>query len=263
MLKVFIFLYLIINIFNNCLFAQDRVFNRTYQTNILPKNSIDIEYQTTSRLGRDNMFFHRLDQKLEFELGVIDNLQSSFYILSESVTSGTNDLKTENVNGFANAWKYKLSDPILDFIGSALYAELTVFPKEVELETKLILDKRIGDNVILAFNAVYEKEFEFEYKEGSTELEPESKLEFDLGFMHKITNNFSIGIEATNYNVISEDKGWEFSTMYAGPSINITGKKWFLNLGFMPQIGNLKGDKKYILDEHERIETRLIFSYNF
>lgn len=31
----------------------------------------------------------------------------------------------------------------------------------------------------------------------------------------------------------------------------------------MPQIGNLKGDKKYILDEHERIETRLIFSYNF
>ena len=44
----------------------------------------------------------------------------------------------------SSEWKLKLSDPVADRAGVALYAELSAGPSEVELEGKLIFDKRAG-----------------------------------------------------------------------------------------------------------------------
>lgn len=50
--------------------AQDRNFARTYQTNVLPKGAIDLEFWHTSRFGHDDQFFHAQDQRLEVEFGL-------------------------------------------------------------------------------------------------------------------------------------------------------------------------------------------------
>src|ERR1044071_8651244 len=74
--RAIIFQLLIINFSS---FSQDRNFAWAYQTNTLPAGVRDIEVWNTLRTGR-NYFYNRLDQRLEFEFGITDKLQSSVYL---------------------------------------------------------------------------------------------------------------------------------------------------------------------------------------
>src|SRR4029078_6990108 len=124
--------------------AQDRFFARTYTTNILPKGAIDLEFWHTSRFGHQVQFFHAQDQRMELEFGLGKNLQTAFYFnrYQQRLSISANGTTTSNEIGFSNEWKLKLSDPSANKIGSALYFEAGVKGgDEVELETKIILDK--------------------------------------------------------------------------------------------------------------------------
>jgi hypothetical protein len=59
--------------------AQDRYFGRTYTSNVLPKGSFDIELWHTSRFGHEGEYFHAMDQRMEYEVGLGGNLQTAFY----------------------------------------------------------------------------------------------------------------------------------------------------------------------------------------
>src|SRR5258708_40092297 len=68
--------------------AQDRMFAYTYQTNVLNKGDFDLEFQNTLRTGKAGayspyVFGQHLDQRLEFEVGLGKNIQTSFYLNSE------------------------------------------------------------------------------------------------------------------------------------------------------------------------------------
>lgn len=264
--------------------AQDRIFARTYQTNVLNPGSIDIEFWTTSRYGKEDRFFHRLDQRLEFEMGVAKNIQTAFYfntkIVNEDIhvpiepephqhagVEHTEVVSSSEVEfGFSNEWKFKLTDPVANALGTALYFEWGLMGREVELETKILLDKVIGKNVI-AFNGVYEAEFEGETEENKSKLElHEHKLEADLAYMNLITNRFGLGLEVVNHNEIAESE-WEHSALFAGPSFHFNGKNWFINLNVLPQVTALKKSEgavgNLVLDEHEKVETRILFAITF
>ena len=98
-------------------------------------------------------------------------------------------------------WKYKLSDAATNVIGSGLYGEMTLSGTGLELEGKLILDKRIGKSLI-AFNAVSEWEWAQKVKstvvndkvnhENKMELE-DTQVEYDLAYMYNINPNLGIG----------------------------------------------------------------------
>jgi len=245
--------------------AQDRYFGRTYTTNILPKGAVDIEFWHTSRLGHKDQFFHAQDQRMEIEIGLGSNWQTAFYFNRfQTRYSETNDgTVTSNEIGFSNEWKWKLQQQDKRKLGIALYGEWGIKGgDEIELETKLILDKWVGKS-LWAFNAVAEYEKEFEWENGKLKSDEwEAPIEFDLAYMYNASKTIGIGFEIRNHNEIAKGKGWEHSVLFGGPTINFRGNRWFVIANYLPQWVNLHktdiapGNK--VLDEHERTEARIL-----
>jgi hypothetical protein len=262
MKKIFVFLFCLSAL---SAIAQDRFFARTYTSSVLPKGAIDLEFWHTSRFGHHNQFFHAQDQRMELELGLGKNLQTAFYFnhFQERISTGGNGTSISHQIGFSNEWKLKLSDPSANKIGSALYFEAGVKGgDEVELETKIILDKYVGKS-LFAFNGVAEFEKEFDWKNGSVESDGWSTpIEFDLAYMYTIKPTLGLGLEIVNKNDIAKSEGWKNSIFYAGPTLNFRSDKWFVIANYLPQLGNVHktnyspGNK--VLDDHERAEARIL-----
>jgi hypothetical protein len=245
--------------------AQDRQFAQTYQSTTLPQGVRDIEIWNTYTTGGNN-FFKGLFQRIEFETGLTDKLQTSVYVNISTTATAANDTSPVVTNtqfSVSNEWKYKLSNANSNFIGSALYLELEASTSEFELETKILLDKNI-DNSIFALNLV--NEFEKEFGRRPSDDENENHPELDFGYMYKLKPNFGLGIELRENNTISDENGWEYSTLFAGPTLFYSGKSCSFILNVLPQIQNFKktvyspGD--LVLGDYQKLEVRLFFSFN-
>lgn len=246
--------------------AQDRLFTNTYQSNVLNKGQKEIEVWTTIKNGRLD-YFRGFDHTLEFEVGLGSKLQTAFYLntsYSKGIESDNNvqSVVDDKSFSFANEWKLKLSDPVSNPIGSAVYVEYTLSPDEVELEGKLIFDKQVGKSVH-AFNVTGEYEFvnDFVPVNDLIRVQPghEVKLNFNYAFAYQLSKNFSLGLEAYNNNLF-KNGGMEFSVLSAGPCVSYYTDGFWVNLSFLPQITDLKSGK---LDytENEKFRTRLLFSF--
>jgi hypothetical protein len=248
--------------------AQDRVFTYTYQSGVLNKGQKELEIWTTFANGRDN-YYRGFDHRMEFEIGLCGKLQTAFYLnygYSKGIIeeNGIQTLSSNTDYSFSNEWKLKLSDPVANSIGSALYFEYTLGAAETGLEGKLILDKQAG-NFVNAFNMVGEYGISKSFVENGTRLELGNEkdliIELNYGISYKIKNALNIGLEIFNQNLVKESD-WENSVLSLGPCLSYSIDGLWINLTFMPQIVNLKGGGLE-LTEHERLQTRLIFSYEF
>src|SRR5215468_3843753 len=152
--------------------ANDRHFSYTYEAAVLAPGEKELEVWTTYRNGRDTRYT-RFDERLEFEIGLVPGLQTSFYLNLSGIgqDDGTGHLTTSTEVSVSNEWKWRLLDQAADGIGFALYGEITGAVDELELEGKLIIDKRFGP-LLLAANFVVEHEWGF----GIGETEKELKL---------------------------------------------------------------------------------------
>ena len=242
--------------------ANERHFTYAYESGVLPKGGKELELWVSPRIGRRD-FYSRFDLRAEFEVGLTDRLQTALYLNSRSITEedGQGDSKTEfEFTGVSSEWKLKLFDPVADALGFALYGEITGSTDELEVEGKLIADKRIGP-WLLAANLVAEQEWEF----GPGETEREMAAEAALGLGYFLTLNLSIGIELRNHNAFSEGEDWEYSALFLGPVLSYAEEGWWAALSFMPQLPALKGAKpgdSRILDEQEKINARLLFAFH-
>lgn len=256
----------LLGMYSFCATAQDRFFARTYTSNVLPKGDIDLEFWHTSRFGRQQQFFHAQDQRIEVEIGLGKNIQTAFYFnrFQKRFNEGLSGTSTSNEIGFSNEWKIKLSDPTANKVGLALYAEASVNGgDELELETKLIMDKYVGKN-LFAFNAVAEFEKEFNWQNQRVRSSGwATPIEFDFAYMYDIKPTFGAGIEVVNKNDIDQGQGWKNSIFYAGPTLNYRGNRWFVIINYLPQLQNIHktvyspGSK--VLDVHERTDARIVF----
>jgi hypothetical protein len=250
--------------------AQDRYFAKTYTSNVLPKGAIDLEFWHTSRFGHENQFFHAQDQRIELEFGLGKNLQTAFYFnhFQKRFSETNNGTATFSEIGFSNEWKLKLSDPSANKIGSALYFEAGIKGgDEMELESKIILDKYIGKS-LFAFNGVADFEKEFDWKNGTVKSKGWSTpIEFDFAYMYNAKPSLGLGLEVVNKNDIASGEGWKNSIIYAGPTLNFRSSKWFVILNYLPQLGNIHktiySPFNKVLDEHERVEARIILGISF
>jgi len=248
--------------------AQDRSFARVYESNVLPLGVKELEYWNTLRSGKDD-FYNRIDQRLELELGLGHNVQTSFYLnlkTEAAYDAGVQEILNSHGLGFSNEWKFKLSDPVANKVGTALYAEIGFDGDEIELEAKLILDKKIN-NHLLAFNLTDELELEFQAEgEGDVETEAENNVNVDFGYMCLVGKNKrnGLGFEVTGYNRFAEGD-WEYSAWFAGPTLHFSGERWFINLNIMPQLFDAKDDgsdeSSLELHDHEKVEARLLLSF--
>lgn len=239
--------------------ASERQFTYTYDTNVLNPGDKELEPWTTAKVGRDG-FYAAFENRLEFEMGVIDNLQTAWYINFSSVAAGMGPTRQESFtfDGVSWEWKYKLLDNVADPLGFALYAEVGAGPSELELESKLLFDKRFG-NILIAANLVGELEWEVE----AGEVVREFIFEVDAGVSYMTDFGLAIGLELMNHN---EFVGgiYEHSALYVGPVVSYATKSWWVAATVMPQVGapHGGGDTGYVLDEHERLNARVLFGWH-
>lgn len=247
--------------------AQDRLFTYTYQSTVLNKGQRELESWNTIRTGRDD-FYVRFDNRTEFEIGLGSKLQTAFYLNLSSKTKtvmedSVKSLSTENEIGFSNEWKLKILDPVADPIGLALYAEIGIASNEFELEGKVIIDKKIG-HLTLAGNAVYEYEFAPNYQNNKLSWETEQKLNGVLAFAWTFGTKFHLTQENTCNNVFVDGK-LAHSALYSGLGFSYSLDQFWVNFTAMPQVASFKGstNSKLNLNEFEKIQFRLLFSYMF
>lgn len=254
--------------------AQDRVFTFTYQSGTLKKGQREIEVWNTLESGRTN-FYRGLNSRVEFELGLSHNLQTSFYLnLNNSTEEVLTNLENAEIRylehntqiGFSNEWKLNLSNPSANLMGSALYAELELFPSEIAIETKLILDKQL-DHTLHALNLTFEPEWETEESSEGAEQEFEMKFGLSYGFSYTLNPRLNAGIEIVNSNVYQEEEKFEYSALYAGPTLSYTAENFWINFSLLPQLNSIykkenNSSEKRIFEGEEKLKARLIFSLN-
>lgn len=249
--------------------ANERHFTYTYESAVLPVGGKEIEVWTTPRIGKQD-YFVRFDQRLELEVGVSDNLMTAFYLNAETVTAdvagaaGTERVTESELHGVSNEWKLKLSDPVADSVGMALYGEISAATAEAELEAKLIIDKKVGD-LLFAGNLVLANETEFEREGDESEVEQEQEVELDLAMAYFVSPGVTVGLELRNHNEVYEGE-WLHSAIFAGPTVAYAGEGWWIAGSVMPQLPALKDnddsvdDGARVLDDHEKLEARVLFS---
>ncbi len=245
--------------------ASQRRFTYTYESLVLNPGEVELEPWTTFRIGKED-YFARLDQRIEFEVGLTRKLQTAFYLNLHASTSMVDSSLVSDFEwgGFSNEWKLKLRDPVADPFGLALYFEWGASTSEVEVEARVIADKRY-DNFLVAFNASIEPEFEFE-AEGAGEVEAEAELnyEFDLAMAYFLNPRTSLGIEIRNHNLSISEIDYQHSALFAGPVVGYASETWWATLTVLPQIAKLKGDEvdednDLVLSELEKLEIRFMF----
>lgn len=258
---------LLSGLFISSSFAQDRLFTYTYQSGVLQPGQSELEVWSTFKQGRTN-FYRALEHRLEFETGLTKRLQTAFYLNYSSnkglvIAPGDTSIQGSTSYSFSNEWKFKLTDPVANTIGSALYAEWTYGADEIELEAKLILDKKIG-KTFHALNIVGELEFENEIEKSATEVkveqEMEKVLELDYGFMYKKNSNFGIGFEARSHSKYTDKNELKRSGLFAGPAFSYVKDGFWVNLSVLPQITDLKTGNQNLV-KYEKVNVRLIFSF--
>ena len=267
-----------LSLFSHLIYAQDRIFTYTYQSNTLAPGQKELEIWTTLRTGREG-YYRSLDNRFEFEVGIAKNLQTAFYLNSSQTAQEVRFLDTqaneivsiEQSNGwsFSNEWKLKLSDPVGNVIGSALYGEFTIAPTETELEFKLILDKKTGPFFhALNLESEFEFETEIEEEDGMLEVETEEKTKFKLvyGLARNLGQHWHVGLESfLKAGQVKEPM--DYMVLFAGPGFSYSKGSFWLNLTVMPQVAGLlhptEGASGLYLEKEEKLQTRLMFSYVF
>ena len=249
--------------------ANERHFTYTYESGVLPVGEREFELSTTYRAGRHELYL-RLDHRAEFEMGLNDRLMTAFYLNWQDITQENrattppSTSKESSFEGISSEWKYKLSDPVADRVGSALYGELSLATDEVELEGKLILDKRLGKN-LYAYNFTVEPEWEIRAQ--ATELEAVG-LENNLAFTHFFHPASSAGLEVRNPMRFTGEHKPAYIALFLGPVVSHTAEKWWVTYTALAQLPAIKKSaaapsSKLILDEHERYNMRLLLGFSF
>lgn len=251
--------------------AQDRHFSWTYESTTLPKGAIDIEPWVTFSTGRDN-YYSKYESRLEFETGLTDKLQTALYLNTSHETKAILNENGEVIGlgestgfSFSNEWKLNLINPSTNPFGLGIYGEYGISTNEIELEFKLLLDKKTPKS-ILAYNLVTELEFEKEFEveedgHGEIESEKEFIIENDLAYMYLFKPNFGIGVEARNHNEFVEGE-WEHSVLSVGPTLFFSKKNFFAIVNALPQIGDLKNGGLELHD-HTKFSGRILLGVSF
>lgn len=244
--------------------ADERKFGYVYEADVLPKGQAEFEQHITSRVGKDGGRYARWDFREEFEYGLAEKLTTALYLNFEDEFSSGVDGREDSGGGLdfagiSSEWKYQLASPYTDPVGVAVYFEATSdFAHEAELEEKLIFSKN-WEQWVAALNFTVEQEWEYEDEES----EKEGVFEFTAGISRKLSNQWSAGLECRNHREFADSftfEDEEHSAIFLGPNIAFASGDAWATLSVLPQIygEGESAEDDLILDEHERVEIRLL-----
>jgi hypothetical protein len=252
--------------------ATERNFTYTYEPEVFPKGAAEFEQWVTLRTQRNDTVgqhnYNRWELRQEFEYGVADNYTAALYLNTKATSfrdpvTGASSSEFEFA-GVSMENRYMLWNPAEHPIGLTLYLEPSFSGEEAELEQKIIIGQRHG-NWKWALNLVHETEWNL------NDHETEGVVEVDFGIARQLSNHWSLGLEFRNHNEIPEYETWEHSAFFLGPVVSYRQENWWLTCTVLPQIYGIHtgggpdpdGNDGLVLDEHERLNIRVIFGIGF
>jgi hypothetical protein len=144
---------------------------------------------------------------------------------------------------------YQLTDPDKDAFGSALYGEVKWGDEIFALESKLLLQKNIGD-FILVWNGSIEAEWE-----GKDYDEDKGEVGQTAGISYRLCDRVSLGVEAVHELEIANWQTREDPVVYAGPTLSVQALGGYFTLSPLMQVTDVDGEADY--------QTRLIAAFQF
>ncbi len=245
--------------------AHERLFTYSYDTDYLPKGLFELEQWTTLKAGKEKGMFYLWSMRTEFEYAITEKTHFALYLNYSSTYyqfyENGNIIEQSNFKfeGIDLAVVHRISSP-RNLIGFGLYLEGKYRMNKQEIEEKILFSKYFG-NFLLALNFIFEHEFETIYNPlGNIETEKEAKFALPLGIAYKF-NNFSFGLESYLHSEFNEQilpftTKAEHYAFFLGPVLHYSTSKFWITFTIIPQITN-------VLDEHEKLESRMIFSIIF
>ncbi len=199
---------------------------------------------------RDDRRFNEVNFRHEIEVGVTNHFQASLYLADWSYLESP----SSNEHGFsydssAIELIYNLTNPTTDLIGSAIYQELRVGPKIIELESKIILQKNLNP-FVLAYNATMEAKWE-----GSDRSERAGEFSESFGLSYEASPRLSFGAELLHEIDLEDWKHSSPSIVYGGPNVSWRRGAWWVTVTPLAQLTNISSEVA--------VQTRVIFGYSF
>jgi hypothetical protein len=212
--------------------ANPRPLPFTYQSESLPQGTGEVEQfvdfvPTKAQTPNDSaaVWFLASQLQTEVEYGLTDKLELAIYFtFVPSTERFVNTPVMPEGNGMKQRLRYRFADPEAWPIDVAVYGEIAENEREIELEAKLILQRRI-DRLRLITNLWAERELYFDG-------EHEWVLHPTVGATYELNPKFHLGAEGWMHAEYGDEEGPRpFAAgphVYVGPAAMINfGKLWW------------------------------------
>jgi hypothetical protein len=223
--------------------ATPRPLPFTYQAETLPRGSMEVEQfvdLVPVRVINNNLggpqWYLATEFQTEFEIGVTDRLELGLYVAF--VPRPSADIYgsvpvMEFGNGVRQRVRYHLADPETWPVDMSLYGEVSETDTEIELEGKVILQRRVGP-VRFITNLWVEHEF---YLSGVREW----VLDPTVGVTAELSPRYHIGAEswmrAEDQVAGTGPRGWVVKPhVYVGPAFLMNFNKLWWSTGLYWQV---------------------------
>jgi hypothetical protein len=221
--------------------ADDRPFAFAYTTDIEAQNEKEIEQEITWSSGHAREAFQEIESRSEFEVGVTDDFQASFYLNYDwsRTHAPLGPAETSSLPGVSGEFIYRLMNVYFDPIGLALYVEPSVGNGTRSFEVKALLQKNfLNDRLRFAINLNAEDRWE---KNGLGHYDQSSALEFYSGLAYNLTPEWSIAAEFDNERgfdglVLGGSSRTADNAYFLGPTISYVGHPFRVVLGAQTQL---------------------------
>jgi hypothetical protein len=199
---------------------------------------------------REDRRFNAVDFRNELEFGVTEHFQIGLYLADWGYLEDPD----ANEHGFryqssALELIYNLSNPTTDLLGSALYGEIRGGPEELELESKIILQKNLG-RFVVAYNGTFEAKWE-----GDRLEERGGEVSQSLGVSYEVSPALLIGAELLHEIDLPNWSEAGDSIVYGGPNISYRHGNWWATVTPLVQFTEVASEVD--------VQTRLIFGFSF
>ncbi len=247
--------------------ADDRNFTYSYEAKTLPKGGWELEQWATLQEGKESGRWTTLLLRTEIEYGITDQLNASIYLNAEYQANhdvpGEDDVHDFGFTSMSTEWKYKLTDPSADAVGSLLYGELLLSNDKYEIEGKIVLSKAVG-SFTFAYNFIWEAVLErSDDPATSPQWAWEHEVSNTLGASYSISPNYAVGVEAYDVSRFERSLGGAHThAYYAGPNVHYSGGGWWATLTLLQQVGFGHG-LEFSDGDNTKYSLRLIFGVNF
>nr|HEX4315104.1 hypothetical protein [Kofleriaceae bacterium] len=178
--------------------ANPRPLPMTYTTDTLPEGGVEVEQFAdlvplrSSNLNGNEQRYLASQFQTEIEIGIQDRLELGLYFtMTPDLASTINPqlaAKMPEGNGLKQRLRYIFADPGEWPIDVGVYGEVTENETEIELEGKILLQRRF-DRLRIAANLVSEYEF---YFDNSREV----VLNPSAGATYEVTPSFHVGVDS-------------------------------------------------------------------